>query len=107
MKYIDVDESAELTIRCKTNRSFNLTVNLTRDLTGKNFKLQANTTPPLTFASNDGLTVQGTSIVLNKTPTEMSLPTGTYQYDLVELSGDNADNIFHGWFIIEPSITTL
>ena len=107
MKYIDVDEANELTIRCKQNRSFDVLINLNRDLTGKTYKLQVDSDPALTFESGNGLTTQGQSVRLVKTPAQMSLPTGCYNYDLVELSGSNADNVFTGWFIVEPSITTL
>ena len=114
MKIINVDEAAELTLQCKKNRTFDLTVNLNRDTLDKSYKLQVNSndTPLaglslLTFTPGDGLTINPRSLTLLKSPHEMDLPTGCYQYDLVEISGDQAENVFFGWFIVEPSFTTI
>lgn len=109
MRTIDVDEAAELTIRCKANRTFDMAVNLNRSTTGKSYKLQVKShdTNLLTFALGEGLTIQPTAVQLYKSPSEMDLPTGCYEYDLVETSGTNAENVFFGWFIIQPAYTTL
>lgn len=109
MRTIDVDEAAELTIWCKANRTFDMAVNLNRSTSGKSYKLQvkSNDTLLLSFASGSGLSLQPTAVQLYKSPSEMDLPTGCYGYDLVEISGANAENIFFGWFIIQPAYTTL
>lgn len=109
MKFVDIDDSAELTIRCKADRNFDLTINLNRDLTGKSHKLQVSdgTTTILSFAPSDGLQTLSTSVKLSKIATDMAVQTGYFRYDLIEIDGDNVDNIFHGWFAIEPSVTSL
>ena len=105
MRFIDVDDSAKLDIRCKRNRSFDLEINLNKDTTGKTYKLQVSN--GLTFAVTNGLTINARSITLSKLPGAMDLATGVFTYDLVEIDGGKANNVFHGNFILEPSITTL
>ncbi|GAB3734994.1 hypothetical protein [Spirosoma lituiforme] len=111
MNVIDVDEAVELTIRCKANRTFDLVVNLNRDTTGKTYKLDVRDSSDallLSFVSGQGMTQQPQAVKLSKSPSEMEQPTGCYRYDLVEIDANQgAENIFFGWFIIQPSHTQL
>ncbi len=112
MQTIDIDSSQELTIRTKQARSFQLAFNLNRNLTGKSFRMDVTggydtEGPVVSFSPGDGLVVNGMSVELSKTPDLMNIPTGVYAYDLVEITGTVAENIFHGPFIVEPSITTI
>mgnify|MGYP001811235444 CR=1 FL=1 len=105
MRFIDVDDSAKLDIRCKRNRSFDLTINLNKDTTGKTYQLQVDN--GLTFSVGNGLTINARSITLSKLPALMDVATGVFAYDLVEIDGGKVNNVFYGNFIIEPSVTSL
>ncbi|WP_080058964.1 hypothetical protein [Spirosoma aerolatum] len=108
MNLINTDESAELTIECPANRTFDLTVNLNRDTVGKNYKMtvkKRDDTVLLSFAVDHGLTILTRAVRLLKTPAQMGIPTGCYQYDLVEIAGSAMENVFRGWFIVKPSFT--
>jgi hypothetical protein len=109
MKLIDVDNSDELTIRTRQARSFALAFNLNRNLAGKTYRMDVagNDGPVISFSANDGLVVNGSSVELTKTPDQMNIPTGVYAYDLVEITGNQAENVSHGAFIVVPSVTTI
>lgn len=109
MKFIDVDSSEQLTIHTKQARSFALAFNLNRNISGHTFCMDVvgSTGPVVSFRAGDGLVINGSSVELTRTPDLMNVPTGVYAYDLVEVIGDVAENIYHGPFIVEPSITTI
>lgn len=109
---INTDEAAELAIQAKVKRSFDITVNLKAATTGKTYKMEVRGTGPdpvLSFMPGSGLTIDGMAIKLKKTPAQMDIPTGAYNYDLVEITtaDGTVENVFYGPFIALPSYTIV
>ena len=106
---IDTDEAVELDIYCKRGRTFDLELDLKKPLTG-DYKLKAVSTNQESFALaiGSGITIAGQSLVLQRSHEDMAtLATGIYQYELVELINNRADNLMTGKIFVKPSVLDL
>lgn len=107
--YIDTDEAVTLHITATAGRTFDLTLDLHRPLDGEGFRLQVRDWGGaliLSFKQDDGtLNLDGSQVLLAQTHTAMQVPTGVWQYDLVEEADGRFINCTRGNFIIKPGVT--
>lgn len=107
MNTINVDESVELTIRCRQHRTFDLAINLGRDLTGLLYDLGVEGRPELNASTdvNGPITIEGTVVHIRLSAGQMDVPTGTYRYELLERNEqtNTKETVLYGWFIIQPA----